>query len=64
MLRLGGEVFLGGALLCLGGPESSENLGSGSPRSRGVGLKQKWPDLAIFTRNLTKTNHFETKLQN
>ena len=34
MLCLGGEVRLGGALLCLGGPENSENLGSGSPRHR------------------------------
>ena len=32
MLRLGGEVCLGEALLCLGGPESEETLGSGSPR--------------------------------
>ena len=29
---LGGEVRLGGALLCLGGPESAKFLGSGSPR--------------------------------
>ena len=47
MLCLGGEVRLGRALLCLGGPESSENLGSGSPRQsstlrrRGVVLKHK-----------------------
>ena len=32
MLLLGGEVHLSGALLHLGGPENSENLGSGSPR--------------------------------
>ena len=32
MLRLGGEVRLGGALLCLGGPESAEIWASGSPR--------------------------------
>ena len=32
MLHLGGEVRLGGALLCLGGLENSENLGSSSPR--------------------------------
>ena len=34
MLHIGGEVCLGGALLLLGGPEDSENLGSGSPRRR------------------------------
>ena len=34
MLRLGGEVRLGGALLRLGGPECSENLGSSTPRRR------------------------------
>ena len=34
--RLGEEVCLGEALLCLGGPESAETLGSGSPRRRGV----------------------------
>ena len=32
LLRLGGEVRLGEALLCLGGPESAETLGSSSPR--------------------------------
>ena len=34
MLRLGEEVRLGEALLCLGGPKNSENLGSGSPTPR------------------------------
>ena len=44
MLRLGGEVCQGGevrlgeALLRLGGPENSENLGSGSPRCRDLRL--------------------------
>ena len=32
MLRLGREVRLGEALLGLGGPKNSENLGSSSPR--------------------------------
>ena len=32
MLCLGGEVRLSEALLHLGGPESVETLGSGSPR--------------------------------
>ena len=36
MLRLGGAVRLGGALLCLGGTESAEILASGSLRCRGV----------------------------
>ena len=34
MLRLGGEVRLGEALLRLSGPESAKTLGSGSPRHR------------------------------
>ena len=34
MLCLGEEVHIGGALLRLGGPENSENLGLGSPRQR------------------------------
>ena len=34
MLRLGGEVRLGGALLRLGRPECSVNLDSGMPRLR------------------------------
>ena len=34
MLRLGGEVRLGGALLRLGKPESAEILASGSLRRR------------------------------
>ena len=38
MLRLGGEVLLGGAFLCLGEPENSENLGSGSPKRRDLHL--------------------------
>ena len=38
MLRLGGKVRLGGALLRLGGPENLENLGSGSPRHRDLRL--------------------------
>ena len=36
MLPQGGEVRIGRALLRLGGPENSKNLGSGSPRSRDV----------------------------
>ena len=38
MLCLGGEVRLGEALLRLGGPESVETLGSGSPRCRDLRL--------------------------
>ena len=49
-------------MICLGGPESSENLTSGSPKRRGVEQKQKLPVLAIFVRTLsTKTHNFETK---
>ena len=36
MLPQAGEVRLGRALLCLGEPENSKNLGLGSPRRRGV----------------------------
>ena len=38
MLRLGEDVLLGSALLCLGGPKNLENLGSGSPRCRDLCL--------------------------
>ena len=38
MLRLGGIIILGEALLRLGGPESAENLGSGSPRRSNLRL--------------------------
>ena len=38
MLHLGVEVILGGALLRLGGPESSANLGSGTLRCRDLHL--------------------------
>ena len=38
MLRLSGEVRLGRALLCLGGPKNSENLGSGSLGRRDLRL--------------------------
>ena len=37
-LCLGGEVHLGGALLRLGRPKNSENLGSGLPRCRDLRL--------------------------
>ena len=67
MLRLDGEVRLGGALLCLGGPESSANLGSGSPRRRGVGLNaemakfdhfhRKFPSKPKLTQPKLKINH-------
>ena len=54
MLRLGGEVYLGGevrlgeALLHLGGPESLANLGLSSPRRRYLRLG-KAPRLGVHS---------------
>ena len=52
MLRLGREVRLGGALLCLGGPKSSANLGLGSSKRRDLRVGEA-PCLGVGTNNIS-----------
>ena len=77
MLRLGGEVRLGEELLRLGGPKSTETLGSGSPRRRdprlgvhsmsrrrGVEQKQKWTNFGPFHQKFpSKPKPTQSKLK-
>ena len=65
MLRLGGEVQLGGALLRLGGSERAEIRASASPRRRSVRKNEKMDQIWPFLPEIyfqTKTN--STKTQN